>query len=144
MSDGVVVAAPENALALPPVIAGTNTPQVEARVENFLNSVAAIFEAWVNRRKSNHTRRAYRGDVMAFAQFCHHPLPQATKAIFRRQSCDESSELLGGGLCHARSQAPSLRVQICTLPLSRSPFANFCDGDTGNCAPRLALPGRLR
>jgi site-specific recombinase XerD len=27
------------------------------------------FEAWVNRRKSEHTRRAYRGDVMAFVEF---------------------------------------------------------------------------
>src|ERR1700757_3683534 len=69
MSDSVVVTAPENALALPPVIAGAHTPQVEARVENFFNSVAAIFEAWVNRRKSEHTRRAYRGDVMAFVEF---------------------------------------------------------------------------
>jgi hypothetical protein len=31
---------------------GTHTPEIERRVENFLQSVASIFEAWVNRRKS--------------------------------------------------------------------------------------------
>jgi site-specific recombinase XerD len=54
---------------LPPVIAGADTPEISRRVENFFYSVAAIFEAWVNRRKSDHTRRAYRGDVMAFVAF---------------------------------------------------------------------------
>jgi site-specific recombinase XerD len=54
---------------LPPVIAGAHTPEVQTRVENFYTSVAAIFEAWVNRRKSDHTRRAYRGDIMAFVEF---------------------------------------------------------------------------
>ena len=51
------------------MIAGTHTPEIESRVESFYTSVAAIFEAWVNRRKSEHTRRAYRGDVMAFVEF---------------------------------------------------------------------------
>lgn len=51
------------------MIAGADTPDISRRVENFFSSVAAIFEAWVNRRKSDHTRRAYRGDVMAFVEF---------------------------------------------------------------------------
>ncbi len=45
------------------------TPEIKERVESFYFSVAAIFEAWVGRRKSDHTRRAYRGDVMAFVDF---------------------------------------------------------------------------
>ena len=49
--------------SLPPVLAGSMTPEVRGRVGDFYNSVAGIFEAWVNRRKSEHTRRAYRGDV---------------------------------------------------------------------------------
>jgi site-specific recombinase XerC len=69
MSDEVTVPGRQNQPALPPVIAGANTPEIERRVENFFHSVASIFEAWVNRRKSEHTRRAYRGDVMAFVQF---------------------------------------------------------------------------
>lgn len=54
---------------LPPVLLGSVTPENRERVENFFFSVASIFEAWVGRRKSEHTRRAYRGDVMAFVQF---------------------------------------------------------------------------
>ena len=57
------------ATALPPVLAGAMTPEVRDMVREFYNSVAAIFEAWVGRRKSLHTRRANRGDVMAFVQF---------------------------------------------------------------------------
>lgn len=55
--------------SLPPVLLGSVTPENRERVENFFFSVASLFEAWVNRRKSEHTRRAYRGDVMAFVQF---------------------------------------------------------------------------
>src|SRR5947209_7169884 len=55
--------------SLPPVLLGSVTPENRARVEDFFFSVASIFEAWVNRRKSEHTRRAHRGDVMAFVQF---------------------------------------------------------------------------
>jgi hypothetical protein len=69
MSDGLTVPGRENHPALPPVIAGADTPEIERRVENFFHSVASIFEAWVNRRKFDHTRRAYRGDVMAFVEF---------------------------------------------------------------------------
>jgi site-specific recombinase XerD len=55
--------------ALPPVLAGRDTPAVRQRVEEFYSSVAGIFESWVNRRKSENTRRAYREDVMAFVRF---------------------------------------------------------------------------
>lgn len=56
-------------LFLPPILAGGVTPENRARVESFYFSVASGFEAWVKRRRSEHTRRAYRGDVMAFVQF---------------------------------------------------------------------------
>jgi site-specific recombinase XerD len=69
--------------ALPPVIAGAHTPQIEQRVEGFYNSVAAIFEAWVKRRSSDHTQRAYRGDVMAFVQFCGIAWPQEAAKLLR-------------------------------------------------------------
>lgn len=54
---------------LPPVLRGHETPQVAARVERFYVSIAEIFERWVTRRKSEHTQRAYREDVMSFVQF---------------------------------------------------------------------------
>lgn len=52
---------------LPPVLLGRATPAVAAQVEQFYDAVAAIFERWVTRRSSKHTQRAYRQDVMAFA-----------------------------------------------------------------------------
>ncbi len=54
---------------MPPVLAGHATPQIHVRVEQFYMSVADIFEAWVTRRKSRHTQRAYREDVMSFVRF---------------------------------------------------------------------------
>jgi site-specific recombinase XerD len=51
---------------LPPVLAGRTTPAVERQVGSFYASVAEVFERWVARRDSKHTRRAYRQDVMAF------------------------------------------------------------------------------
>lgn len=69
--------------ALPPVIAGSFTPEIKERVDNFFHSVAAIFEAWVNRRKSDHTRRAYRGDVMAFVEFRGFAWPRDAAELLR-------------------------------------------------------------
>jgi hypothetical protein len=83
MSDGVTVPGQENLPALPPVIAGANTPEIAHRVENFFQSVASIFEAWVNRRKSDHTRRAYRGDVMAFVEFRDWAWPKDSGQLLR-------------------------------------------------------------
>lgn len=83
MSDGVTISGPETLPALPPVMAGAHTPEIERRVEHFFQSVAAIFEAWVNRRKSDHTRRAYRGDVMAFVAFRGWAWPQDAAQLLR-------------------------------------------------------------
>ncbi len=55
---------------LPPILSGRSTPAVRERVQGFLSSLASLFEAWVARRNSPHTQRAYRADVMAFVKFC--------------------------------------------------------------------------
>jgi site-specific recombinase XerD len=55
--------------ALPPILAGRLTPDVRKRVEQFYFSVASCFESWVARRRSPHTQRAYREDVMSFVRF---------------------------------------------------------------------------
>jgi site-specific recombinase XerD len=83
MSRSVTILPAEDHSALPPVLAGTHTPEIERRVENFFESVAAIFEAWVGRRKSDHTRRAYRGDIMAFIQFRGWAWPQESAQMLR-------------------------------------------------------------
>jgi site-specific recombinase XerD len=54
---------------LPPILAGTFTPDTKRRVSSFYISIAEIFEAWVTRRQSPHTQRAYREDFMAFVKF---------------------------------------------------------------------------
>ena len=76
MSEVELLPEPEKLPALPPVLSGSHTPEIERRVENFFHSVASIFEAWVNRCKSDHTRRAYRGDIMAFVEFCRFAWPK--------------------------------------------------------------------
>jgi site-specific recombinase XerD len=83
MPDVITLPESENLAALPPVLSGANTPEIERRVENFFHSVASIFEAWVNRRKSEHTRRAYRGDVMAFVEFCKFVWPTDSAKLLR-------------------------------------------------------------
>jgi integrase/recombinase XerD len=87
--------------ALPPVLHGTMTPEVAIRVADFYSSVASIFEAWVNRRKSVHTRRAYRGDVMAFVEFMGWKWPEDSASMLRASILDvqafkDSMEKHGG------------------------------------------------
>jgi integrase/recombinase XerD len=55
--------------SLPPILLGSATPWTVKRVRRFYDSIAEIFEAWVERCQSPHTQRAYRGDVMAFVGF---------------------------------------------------------------------------
>ena len=65
------------------MLVGSMTPEIKERVGSFYFSVAAIFEAWVGRRKSDHTRRAYRGDVMAFVEFCKIGWPKDSAKLLR-------------------------------------------------------------
>lgn len=66
---------------LPPILGGQRTEVVEKRVEKFYFSIAAIFEAWVKRRQSRHTQRAYRRDVLTFVEFLNLAWPnEATRS----------------------------------------------------------------
>src|SRR5437016_6220712 len=62
--------------SLPPILPGSATPATRRRVEQFYTSVAEIFESWIARHKSEHTKRAYRQDVEAFIQFLGIKWPQ--------------------------------------------------------------------
>jgi integrase len=73
----------EKSTPLPPILAGNTTPVIRRRVEHFFFSVASLFEAWVARRHSPHTQRAYREDVMAFARFMGMDWPQDATALLR-------------------------------------------------------------
>ncbi len=74
----VTTAQPE----LPPILVGRHTPAVEAQVQDFCESVAAIFERWVTRRSSKHTQRVYRQDVMDFVRFLGIRWPEESTQLF--------------------------------------------------------------
>jgi hypothetical protein len=59
----------EQGTELPPVLAGSETPAVRQRVERFYLGVPELFEPWVSRCTSVHTRRTYRAAVMRFVEF---------------------------------------------------------------------------
>jgi site-specific recombinase XerD len=56
------------ALTLSPVLLGSLTPGIRVRVESFYSSVYEIFQRWVNRPKSLHTRRSYKEGVLSFVR----------------------------------------------------------------------------
>ncbi|MFO0807577.1 MAG: tyrosine-type recombinase/integrase [Gemmataceae bacterium] len=53
---------------LPSVLAGRMTPKVASQFRDFVASVAGIYEAWLSRCTSAHTRRAYAQDIMSFVE----------------------------------------------------------------------------
>ena len=67
--------------SLPPILAGFATPAVRKQAQRFLYSIADIFAAWVTRRKSKHTQRAYREDVMSFVRFMQISWPQEAMSL---------------------------------------------------------------
>src|SRR5437763_9811764 len=69
MASSTQLATKKDPIILPAILAGSFTPAIRARVEDFFSSLASIFESWVARRQSRHTQRAYREDVMAFVKF---------------------------------------------------------------------------
>ena len=69
------------ALTLPPVLAGSLTPEIRSRVEHFYSSIYDIFERWVNRPKSVHTRRSYRDGVLSFVRHRGIVWPQEAHAL---------------------------------------------------------------
>ena len=68
---------------LPAILAGRTTPVVRERVQDFFSSITAIFEAWVQRRQSQHTQRAYREDVMSFVTFMRIEWPRDATELLR-------------------------------------------------------------
>lgn len=115
---------------LPPILAGHHDPHLLSRVEQFYLSVAEIFELWVARRKSPHTQRAYREDVMCFVRFMGLEWPQSAPDLLTVSLKDVQAfrdELL------AKNAAPkTLNRRISSL----SSFYKFL----GAAAAELRLP----
>jgi site-specific recombinase XerD len=76
-----IPAPPAAGTLAPPLLEGTSTPEVRIRVERFYEAIARIFESWVNRSESSHTRRAYRDDVIAFVRFLGLAWPEEASAL---------------------------------------------------------------
>jgi len=82
VSEGARCPAIETTREMPPILVGRHTSSVEARVRSFYGSVADVFERWVTRRSSTHTRRAYRQDVMDFVSFLGIRWPDEATGLF--------------------------------------------------------------
>lgn len=122
--------ASSSALSLPPVLSGRETEAVQAQVEGFYSNVASIFELWVNRRESPHTRRAYRDDVMAFVRFMGWRWPQDASGLL---SVSIAQVLDFRGLLLDQDAAPkTINRRISSL----SSFYKFL----GGAAAELRLP----
>jgi Phage integrase, N-terminal SAM-like domain len=79
---GTLLPAPSGVtLTLPPVLAGSLTPAIRVRVEHFYSAVYDLFERWVNRPKSLHTRRSYRDGVLSFVRHRGIVWPQEASAL---------------------------------------------------------------
>ncbi len=76
---GVIKREPQG---LPPILLGRETLEVKEKIAHFFASVAEIFEIWVARRKSPHTQRAYRQDVMSFVRFLGLSWPEDSHELF--------------------------------------------------------------
>jgi hypothetical protein len=89
-------------------------------VERFFFSVPAIFEAWVGRRKSEHTRRAYRGDVMGLVEFTKWPWPQEALSYPQsrrtRGARHPSQRARGAGAGHANRFVSASRAFASRFP----------------------------
>jgi site-specific recombinase XerD len=68
-------------VSLPPVLLGSLTPEIRVRVEHFYSSVYEIFERWVNRPRSLHTRRSYKDGVLSFVRYRGILWPQQASAL---------------------------------------------------------------
>lgn len=67
---------------IPPILVGQSTAALERRVERFVFSIAAIFQAWVTRKTSPHTQRAYRQDLETLIRYLKLEWPaDATKLL---------------------------------------------------------------
>jgi integrase/recombinase XerC len=78
----------DDASLLPAILAGHYTPGVAEKVNRFYSAVGDIFEAWVRRRGSAHTRRAYRADVMSFVKFMELAWPEEAARLLTVKIAD--------------------------------------------------------
>jgi site-specific recombinase XerD len=118
------------ALPVPPLLRGTATPEVGARVEEFYRAIERLFESWVNRSQSFHTRRAYRDDVMSFVRFLGLAWPQEAPPLLQVSVLDV--QRFREALVELGAANKTLNRRICSL----SSFYKYL----GLSAAELRLP----
>jgi integrase/recombinase XerC len=74
--------------SVPAVFLSWANLEASQRIESFCQSIDDIFETWVNRCSSPHTRRAYREDIMAFAAFIGICWPQNAEQLLKTSVFD--------------------------------------------------------
>jgi integrase/recombinase XerC len=119
-----------SAAELPPVLAGHLTPELRGRAERFDAGVGEMFERWAARRPSPHTQRAYRRDVLSFADFLGIPWPQEASKLLLASVADVQR---WRDAMIAETKAPK------TLSRRTSSLSSFYKYLAG-CAAELRLP----
>jgi site-specific recombinase XerD len=115
---------------LPPVLAGALTPEVRRRVEDFYSAVAEIFERWVRRCRSEHTRRSYRDGVMSFVRYLGLTWPADASALLTVSVADVQA--FRDWLAERGAAPKTLNHRVSAL----SSFYRYL----GLCAAELRLP----
>ncbi len=126
----LVPALQPKALPVPPLLAGTATPEVRTRVESFYHALERIFESWVNRSESGHTRRAYRDDILSFVRFLGLTWPEQAPALLQVSVLDV--QRFREALVELGAANKTLNRRICSL----SSFYKYL----GLSAAELRLP----
>ena len=80
----------EDIQELPPIPVESNTPEMQQRYASFLNSIAGIFEAWIERQENAHTKRNYRQSVLQFIRFKGIRWPEEDWRLIRDVSVDDA------------------------------------------------------
>lgn len=124
---------PTSVVRVPPLLEGTATPEIRTRVERFYQAIEQIFESWVNRSESAHTRRAYRDDVMAFVRFLGFAWPEEAPALLGVSVLDV--QRFREALVELGAANKTLNRRICSL----SAFYKYL----GLSAAELRLPINL-
>jgi site-specific recombinase XerD len=127
MTEGL---ASKSLVQLPPILAGQVTPETRERVEQFFFSVASIFETWVKRRRSRHTQRAYREDIMAFVRFMNIVWPELCALLLTASVPDVQA--FRAFMLESRAAPKTLTRRISSL----SSFYKYLQG----CATEMRLP----
>jgi site-specific recombinase XerD len=109
--------------SLPLVFLSWSSSEPSERIESFCRCIDDIFETWVNRCNSPHTRRAYREDVLAFAAFVGIRWPQNAQAfrddLLKRQAAPKTLNRrissLSGFFKYLGAAAAEMRLPV-TIP----------------------------